>query len=138
MIKRSIAPLAFFLAAATLAGCSHAPVAPATSQAAAAPAANSPNGILALNKRLVANHRSLFSLVKNRYTYYVGGLLLAQYGVDTGILHIASLQSGQAQLDCEYTPQGELFMASATPAAQKAHIADCERLAQSLSADLAR
>jgi len=138
MIKRRIAPLALLLAAANLVGCIHAPVAPATSPASAAPAANGPDGILALNKRLVANHRSLFSLVEKRYSYYVGGVLLAEYGTDTGILHITSLQPGSAQLFCEYTPQGELFTASATPAAKQAHIAACERLAQSLSADLAR
>lgn len=139
MIKRRIAALAFSLAAALLAACGHAPVeSHAPTSNAAAPAPSGAAGIVSLSKRLMANHRSLFSLVKNRYSYYVGGLLLAEYGADTGILRISSLRPNQVDLVCEYKPQGELFIDATTHPDKQAFTADCDRLVQALSADLAR
>jgi hypothetical protein len=139
MIKRRITALTFSLTAATLAGCGHAPVAPTTpAAAAAAPAVTSPDGILALSKRLTANRRALYSLTSNRYSYYVGGVLLAEYEAGTHILRLSSLRPDQSKLVCEYTPQGDLFVDSAAHPDKNTYTTDCERLAQGLSADLAR
>jgi hypothetical protein len=138
MIKRRITALAFSLTAATLTGCSHAPVAPTAPAAAAAPAVTSPDGILALSKRLTANRRTLYSLGGNRYSYYVGGVLMAEYEAGTHILRLSSLRPGQSHLACEYTPQGGLFVDSTAHPDKDTYTADCGRLAQSLSADLAR
>lgn len=135
MIKRRITALAFSLTAATLAGCGHAPVAPT---AAAAPAVTSPDGILALSKRLTSNRRALYSLAGNRYSYYVGGVLLAEYEAGTRILRLSSLRPDPPKLICEYTPQGDLFVDSAAHPDKGAYTAGCDRLAQTLSADLAR
>lgn len=138
MIKRRIAAPAFSLAAALLAACGHAPVESAASKATAAPAAAGPDGILALDKQLMADHRSLFSLTKNRYSYYIGGVLMADYGVDTGVLRVRSLRPNHGDLACEYGPRGELFIDAAAHPDAQSYGADCTRLVQSLRADLAR
>jgi hypothetical protein len=112
MPTRTIAVVASLLAAAAfVAGCAHRPAAP--SQAGAAISSldsTAPEGFVALSKRLVANRHSLFSVTQNKYSYFAGEVLLAEYEVATEILRIRSLPPDKSAIVCEYSPQGILYI----------------------------
>ena len=90
MSERRIAVVTLAIIATAITGCAHKPVAPpeTASQTTAVPALNttSPAGIVALDKRLTAHHRTLFSVTKDKYSYFVGGVLLAEFEGATRIL----------------------------------------------------
>jgi hypothetical protein len=146
MSTHRIAVFTACLLALGIAGCSHnAPAPPtATPQAGEAvsliPITNltSPDGIMALSKRLTAHRRTLFSLVQGKYTYYAGESLIAEYEVATEILRISSLPPGQSDLICVYSPHGVLYVDPKAHPDGKAYTANCDQLVMALNDDLSR
>ena len=145
MSTRRIALISVLLLAMAITACSHTPnTSPATPQTGeatnASPIANpgSPEGIVALDKRLTAHRRALYSLTQNKYTYFAGESLIAEYEVATEILRISSLAPGQADMNCVYSPQGVLFIDPKAHPDTKAYSSECEQLASTLNDDLSR
>lgn len=147
MAKNSFSSLVCLVASLLIAGCSHQPTAPAAGESQAeggqAPAAafqpGNPAEIIALGKRLSQDRLSLFSVTKGKYTFYVGGVLSANYETATEILRISSL-TAEDKVDevCEYSPQGVLFVARKDQTDKDAFVSSCNQLAKLLHDYLSR
>jgi hypothetical protein len=141
-----IGAIAGLLVAMVLTGCAHNAAAPlsATAQGDAAVSSvsigdpTSPDGILALSKRLTAHRHALFSASQGKYTYFAGGRLIAEYEISTGILRISSLEPGQADKVCIYSPRGMLYVDPDRHPDGKAFAASCNQLIATLNDDLSQ
>jgi len=145
MIKCRLSAAGLALVAVTLAACAHKPTEPEIPSAASANAApvpilavTTPAGILNLDHRLTAKRRTGFSLPRGKYSYFVGGVLEADYEVGTGILRLTSLRPDQNKLACEYEPDGNLYIDPAKQSDAKSFANTCAQMAQKLSEDLTR
>ncbi len=131
------------LLALVMAGCAHkAPAPPSAAtraDAASVPAANptTPDGIVALGKRLATYRRAIYSVTQDKYSYFAGSELSAEYDVSSGVVKMASLEAGKTNLICEYTPQGVLFVDPAR-SDKEAFVAGCDQLALRLNEHLSR
>jgi hypothetical protein len=146
MSTHRIAVIAAFLLAMAIAGCSHNAPAPPTATPQAGEASSlipiasptSPDGIMALSKRLTAHRRALFSVTQGKYSYYAGESLIAEYEVATEILRISSLAPGQSDTSCVYSPHGVLYVDPKAHPDGKAFTANCDQLVMTLNDDLSR
>lgn len=143
MSTHRIAVIASLLAAVAIAGCAHKPPASPSASPQANAAASSlnptaPDGIVALGKRFTTDRRAIYSAILDRYTYFAGGVLSAEYGASTEILKIASLEPGKADLVCTYSPQGVLYVDPKTRPDNEAFTASCNRLALLLNDHLSQ
>jgi hypothetical protein len=137
--------LSAVVVAVMISGCASNPVDPAmsASQAAAnapAPAISpsNPDDIVALGARLTQNRLSLFSVSQGKYTFYVGGVLEANYETATKILRISSLShEDKIEQTCEYSPRGVLFI-DPKEADKDAFVSSCNRMALSLNDYMSR
>lgn len=125
------------------AGCAHQqPVATPTETSASggmtiAINPNTPEGIVALGRKLSAYRRSIYSVTQDNYTYYAGGELSAEFNASTRVLKVSSLLEGKPGLECEYTPQGILFIAPESKDRESYQTA-CAKLAQRLTDQLSQ
>lgn len=143
MSTHRIAVAASLLLSLVLAGCAHETSAPAESapQTVAASVTvmdpSKPEAIIDLSKRLTAHHRTLFSVTRRKYTYFVGGVLNAEFEAVTKILRLSSLAPGE-DVHCEYTPQGVLYVNPDTHPDPAAYTDACNNMVLRLNDELSR
>jgi hypothetical protein len=140
MSTKRIVVVTSLLVALGIAGCAHRAPAPPTEGESAAPAIDptTPEGIVALGKRLTTYRRAVFSITRETYNYYAGGIINAEYDVSNQILKIASLAPGRSDVMCEYSPHGILFVDPKDHADKKDFEATCKHLALSLNEHLSQ
>lgn len=141
MSTKRIVVVTSLLVVLGVAGCAHRPPAPASPEGeSAAPPIDptTPDGIVALGKRLTTYRRAVFSITRETYNYYAGGVINAEYDVPNQILKIASLAPGKVDVICEYSPHGILFVDPKDQLDKKDFETDCKQLALSLNEHLSR
>lgn len=102
-------------------------VAPPAEQASQRIDPTTPAGVAALPKELMAHPRSIYSAASGKYSYYIGGRLLAQYDSDTQVLVLTGEGAAEGEV-CKYSPGGTLFTGPQEPPAKQANAAQCNAL----------
>lgn len=125
------AALLVSLALAACAGKSPPPeaAAPGAAQDAAAPAA-----VVGLTHELVRHPRAVYSSNSGKYSYFVGGRLIANYDPESHVLVVTGQDPAEG-LVCKYAPDGALFVEAED---REAAAAACRALIAELHQHMAR
>ncbi len=120
----------FILASALVlsAGCASKAPAPAiAAEGGAVAGSSSPAGILALNQQIQASRLATYATRTAKYTYFIGGVLNAEYEPQTGVLSVSSLAANES-VTCKYAPDGTLFIDPKGSADAATHTNQCNGL----------
>ncbi|HHH35728.1 MAG TPA: hypothetical protein ENK48_02735 [Gammaproteobacteria bacterium] len=103
-----------------------------TAQAPQAPArpatpAYDPSRVKALIQKLTSHRRTLYSVSRNEYAYYMGGVLTATFRPGDGRLRVRA-EGAPASAECSYDSEGRLLAPKGTPS--------CDRLLATLESSL--
>lgn len=142
MLNIKVSRIATYIALGLIAGCAHQAVDTGSSASQASIAdsnsvkidPSNAKDIITLGKRLTQNRLSLYSGSHGKYTFYVGGVLIATYETATGIFSISSLTSqDKTEYTCEYSPQGTLVVDPKNQSDKDSSGKDCNGLADKLN-----
>lgn len=132
-INKIIVLAATAIAFISIGGCAKKPPAPGEAAAASTERVSlrldptTPAGVVALPKELMAHPRSVYSANTDKYSYFIGDQLLAEYNPESLVLVLTGAGAAEGMV-CKYSPDGALFTGPQEPTGQQADVGQCNAL----------